>query len=376
MVFLKVCHLILDLYGINFIFKDLFEVYNSLLNKTLSLNSNDELEDVPIDNDYSDVSNVSIIDGKLGSDTYFLYDRFAQMQVTINGQLMTMTLVEELELNGGTRRFQNSAMTPYHFNDGYYALPYTHSYLMTFYRTDMFEEYGWKVPETWTDVIQLIPELQIMNFQFYLPLNTAGASSVVNQIFASHLYQNVGDIYQAFYRNSINEFGEEYIESNFDSEEAQEASEFWCNLFPVYSFPLAASFVNRFRSGETPIGIVGYDMYNTLAVSAPEIRGKWDFALLPGTEEKDENGNIVIDHQGAASGMSMIMMGTTDNPYESWAFMDWFTSADTQVSYAREIEAILGAAARHNTANVAAFTRLAWTEKEKEVNSSLSSRSI
>ena len=32
------------------------------------LNSNDELEDVPIDNDYSDVSNVSVIDAKLGSD--------------------------------------------------------------------------------------------------------------------------------------------------------------------------------------------------------------------------------------------------------------------------------------------------------------------
>jgi len=278
-----------------------------------------------------------------------------------------IALADELELNGGTRRFQNSAMTPYAFNGGYYALPYTQSFLMMFYRTDMFEEYGWEVPETWNDVIQLIPELQIMNFQFYLPLNTAGASSVVNQIFASHLYQNVGDIYQAFYRNSVNEHGEEYIESNFDSEEAQEAFEFWCNFYTEYQFPLSASFVNRFRSGETPIGIVGYDMYNTLAVSAPEIRGKWDFALLPGTEEKDENGNVVIDHQGAASGMSLIMMGTTDNPYESWAFMDWFTSADTQVSYAREIEAILGAAARHNTANVAAFTRLAWTESEKQV---------
>ena len=278
-----------------------------------------------------------------------------------------IALAEELELNGGTRRFQHSALTPYQFNGGYYALPYTQSYLMTFYRTDMFEEYGWKVPETWTDVIQLIPELQIMNFQFYLPLNTAGASSVVNQIFASHLYQNVDDIYQAFYRIALNEYGEEYIESNFDSVEAQEAFEFWCSFYTDYSFPMAASFLNRFRSGETPIGIVGYDMYNTLAVSAPEIRGKWDFALLPGTLEYDENGNQYVDHQGAASGMSMMMMGTTKKPYEAWVFMDWFTDADTQVTYAREIEAILGAAARHNTANVAAFTRLAWSESEKEV---------
>ena len=43
---------------------------------------------------------INSIYGKLGSDMFFLYDRFAQMQVTINGQLMTMTLIEALELEG------------------------------------------------------------------------------------------------------------------------------------------------------------------------------------------------------------------------------------------------------------------------------------
>ena len=43
---------------------------------------------------------INSIYGKFGSETFMLYDRFAQLQVTINGQLMTMTLVEELELNG------------------------------------------------------------------------------------------------------------------------------------------------------------------------------------------------------------------------------------------------------------------------------------
>lgn len=43
---------------------------------------------------------INSIYGKLGSDMFFLYDRLAQLKVTINGQLMTMTLVEELELNG------------------------------------------------------------------------------------------------------------------------------------------------------------------------------------------------------------------------------------------------------------------------------------
>ena len=43
---------------------------------------------------------INSIYGKLGSEIFFLYDRFAQMQVTINGQLMTMNLIESLELEG------------------------------------------------------------------------------------------------------------------------------------------------------------------------------------------------------------------------------------------------------------------------------------
>lgn len=43
---------------------------------------------------------INSIYGKLGFERGYLYDRLAQMQVTINGQLMTMMLVEELELNG------------------------------------------------------------------------------------------------------------------------------------------------------------------------------------------------------------------------------------------------------------------------------------
>ena len=43
---------------------------------------------------------INSIYGKLGSELFFLYDRFAQMQVTINGQLMVMMVVEALELAG------------------------------------------------------------------------------------------------------------------------------------------------------------------------------------------------------------------------------------------------------------------------------------
>lgn len=260
------------------------------------------------------------------------------------------------------QQFAPSALTPYEFNGGYYALPNTQSFLMLFYRSDIFEAQGWNVPQTWMDVINIVPELQIQNLKFYLPLNTVGASSVVNQIFASRLYQTGG----SFYRTKLNDKGEEYMESNFDSEEAMQAFEFWCSFYTEYSFSLTitgATFINRFRSGEMPIGIANYDLYNTLAVSAPEIKGRWSFALLPGTKGSDG----IINHAGAASGTSTVMMSKVKNPDAAWSFMKWWVSTDIQTSYAREVEAILGSAARHPTANIEAFKRLAWTLDEQNI---------
>lgn len=43
---------------------------------------------------------INAIFGKLGSERFFLYDNLAKAAVTINGQLMTMTLCESLELAG------------------------------------------------------------------------------------------------------------------------------------------------------------------------------------------------------------------------------------------------------------------------------------
>ncbi len=248
--------------------------------------------------------------------------------------------------------FYGSSMVPYEYNGGYYALPNTQSYLVMFVRNDIFEDRGWTVPETWREVTSLVTELSISNLQFYLPVSASGATSVVNQVFASMLYQKGG----TFYRNDNKE-------SNFDTEEAMQAFEEWCKYYTDYSFPLAASFLNRFRTGETPIGIANYELFNTLTVFAPEISNKWSFAPLPGTYNEE---NQLINN-GAASGSAIVMMKQADDKESSWDFMRWWVSKDTQTSYARELESILGAAARHNTANVLAFKNLPWTRAEQDV---------
>ncbi len=85
-----------------------------------------------------------------------------------------------------------------------------------------------------------------------------------------------------------------------------QAFEDWCSYFTDYSFALSANFTNRFRTGEMPIGIASYTLFNTLTVFAPDITGKWSFAPLPGTYREVVNADgtttTVLDNRGVASG--------------------------------------------------------------------------
>ena len=72
-----------------------------------------------------------------------------------------------------------------------------------------------------------------------------------------------------------------------NEEAGVEAFDDYTRYFTDYGLPTIYDFVSRFRSGEMPIGITNFTTYNTLMVSAPEIRGLWDFTLVPGTERVD-----------------------------------------------------------------------------------------
>ena len=47
--------------------------------------------------------------------------------------------------------------------------------------------------------------------------------------------------------------------------------------------------------------------------------------------------------------------------------MKWWTSAESQVRFGREIEAILGSSARYTTANTEALVQLAWSADQLKI---------
>ena len=54
------------------------------------------------------------------------------------------------------------------------------------------------------------------------------------------------------------------------------------------------------------------------------------------------------------------MLEASDKKQDAWEFMKWWTSAETQTSYGREMESLMGASARIATANMEAFSNLSW----------------
>lgn len=246
-------------------------------------------------------------------------------------------------------RFRESAMLPFRYDGGAYALPETQTFNMLFYRKDILEELHLQVPQTWDEVSTLLAVLSKNHMQFGLPVVAQsaiqGQNIPPNSMYAALLFQNGGQ----FYRNG----GEE---SDLDSRIGIETFKQWTEFYTDYKLEREYDFANRFRTGEMPFGIADYTLYNQLSVFAPEIRGMWGFVPIPGTVQEDGT----IDRTVSSGGSGVIMMEKAKDKAAAWEFMKWWTSEETQTVFGREMEGLMGAAARYPTANIKALDSLPW----------------
>ena len=262
-----------------------------------------------------------------------------------------MDLTRFPDFRNVTTRFHQSAIVPFEYLGGYYALPETQNFSLMFYRQDILENLGLEVPRTWDDVIAIMPILQRNNMTVGIP--PAGDPMAPDLSgFLTQLYQRGGFLYNDDHSRTI-----------LDNEQAVAAFEAYTRFFTHFGSPMAYSFVNRFRSGEMPVAFADYTMFNTFSVFAPEIAGLWNFAVMPGFTEPDGR----INHTVPAWGTAAIMSRATTMPEETWQFLTWWTSTETQLRFGRELESVMGAAARFPTANLAAFQSLPWSSAQLEI---------
>ena len=251
--------------------------------------------------------------------------------------------------------FKTSAWEPYKYDGGVYALPEQETFNLMFYRKDILEQLEIEVPQTWEDFINMLPTLQSNNLAVGVPYpNVIQNGTTDMSVLYSMIYQEGGQIYNSKGDKSV-----------IDSEAGIQAFKTYTSFYNNYGLPLIYDFMSRFRTGDMPVGIANYTTYNTIVVAAPEIRNLWDFTYIPGT--MDENGNI--DRSNAAGGVCTMMINNHNESVQldAWEFMKWWVSADIQVRYGREMEALLGASARYATANVEALKQLSWNSEQIEI---------
>lgn len=253
-------------------------------------------------------------------------------------------------------QFYPSAYTRYKFNGGLYALPETETFNLLFYRKDLLEQVGLEVPETWDELVAMLPTLQDNKYEVGIPYPTIQAPSA--GVFYTELYQNGGCVY--------NDSGSRCL---IDNEQGVKAFKDYTSFYVNYGLVPEFDFATRFRQGLMVLGIQDYTVYNTLAVSAPEIRGLWDFVPVPGTLKTRDDGTTYIDRTVNADGVNCMMIKAKNETRKqnAWKFMKWWVSAETQYTYGREMESILGASGRYATANSIALKQLAWSSKQLKV---------
>lgn len=252
-------------------------------------------------------------------------------------------------------RFPETLTTLYQYEDGVYGLPLTDSFPMLFYRTDVMEELGHEPPETWDELIKMLPDLQ----RRYLQVGLILPSNISSQVF------DAGNTFVLLMNQTgQNLYNDKLTATNFNTETAVEAFTTWTDFYTIHDFKQTYDAFSLFRTGEMPLVVQNYaSFYSQLSVSAPEIKGLWDFTHVPGTE-REVDGETVIDYTANSGSAGAVIFTSCSDKEAAWDFIKWFTSTDIQVEYGKTIEAVMGPMGRYDTANIEALSKLNWSTAE------------
>jgi len=245
--------------------------------------------------------------------------------------------------------FPTGLLIPGVCDEGVYALPETFNFNVLFYRSDILESVGLKVPDSYEEVLAMLPALH----RFGLNYNSFVANAVGYKSFAittPFIFQCGGKLYESG-----------NIKTLLDQPEAIAGLQLLTDSFIIYDMDYeVASFYQAFRDGTLPIGTSNYATYNLLMNAAPELADRWNIALYPGVT--DENG--VVQRWTSGAEQSDFIFQSSQMQEEAWQFLTWWMSEDTQTSYGIEVENILGVAGRVATANRYALENLPWSSRD------------
>jgi len=273
-------------------------------------------------------------------------------ELAIRGALADMTQFGDF--NEAAEDFEPGFFMTGSIDDKIYSMPETINFWVLFYRTDVMEKLGLKVPETMDEVVDMLPTLQMRGLNFYYP--TAGMLLMRNFHGTTPLIvQNGGSLYNATAQEG----------TALGNEETVKGFTQLTDLFTVYNLPVNIdNFYQHFRNGDMPIGIADYATYNMLTNAAPELDGSWEIALIPGTRKED--GTIDRSVCGCAES-TVIFKSEAEREKKAWEFIKWWSSSEIQALFGQTIQITYGDEYIWPTANMKAMAQLPLETNAKNV---------
>lgn len=298
------------------------------------------------------VVNATVVQALLsgnGPDCILQHSRTEPVNLAMRGALHDLTQFEDCD--EVLKRFAPGAEIPYRYLDGLYALPDTQTFYMMFYRTDVFEEFGFSVPKTWEEFEEVAMLLIKNNLSVYMPYTQITDMTVVNS--------GVGSLslFPTFaMQKGLSLYSEDGRSTNLSDPKIISAFKIFTDFYTKLRVPTTMSFLNRFRSGTAPLGIDSYTLYTTIEAGAPEIDGRWSMAPIPGTLREDGS----ISSISSAGGTGCAILNISDNKEAAWKLLKWWTSGDTQLAYSNNVESVLGPTGRISVSSTEALFNMAW----------------
>ena len=329
--------------------RDQAQILNFLIQSSFT-----EETGIPVDVKVTNATIVQSVLSRSQPDVILMQPRSEPVNLAIRNVLLDLSEFSDYE--EVLTRFQDGAEMPYRYKDGVYGLPDTQTFFLMFYRTDIFESMGIRVPTTWDEFISTAKLLARNNMDVWMPYTQITAVNQVNtgigslNIFSSLLLQNGLDLYTKDGRATT-----------LTDTEVIKVFERWTDFYTKLKIPVTMSFYNRFRVGTCPLGIEQYTNFTTLKAAAPEIDGLWAVSEVPGTVDK--NGNV--NHSISGGGTACCILKETEYKDAAWKFLKWWTRDDTQLSYTNNLESVLGSTGRVAVSNVNAFEKMSWDSEMK-----------
>lgn len=284
-------------------------------------------------------------------------------------------------------RYEGDVTNLFNYNGGVYGLPITQDFPMMFYRTDVLGELGLSPPETWADLVDIIPSLQraYLSVGLVSPTDGNGGKTgisgsgnyidpVTGGIVSNSNVTPVGDTFALLQlQNAGCFYSDDMTKAEFDTETGIAAFTAWTKFYNVYNFEQSYDVFARFRTGNMPIVIQPYTFYNRIATSAPELSGLWDFCPVPGSpiagessaHDGEDSAHVSgVSHMANGSATAAIIFESAKNKAAAWNYVKWFTSAPVQVRFGRDTEALRDDIERYNTANKVALSRMSWSTSD------------